>query len=429
MKHLCQRSYRLGAAAGAACHWKPWRGQPRVRLALVLPWLLPRCAHRGPSAAPPSLESLRTEFLQAELPSRHKLGQLHSKCGRILLVFGRIGGAGCYRTLRRSRFPAMKLMAWGARGVPDCLIPVRRQWGLCMNEAFRTLVAVAMASTAGGAMCFAQTPPALDVGPRPPVVRPPVTGPAIAGTWSGTALLVQQSIEYTVTLEITPRGAEINYPDLHCGGRLSRIGASRDYAFFVETITRGPPGDDARCSNGSITMARAGDDLVWGWFGLVKGEISTAHARLTRQSDSNQQAPAAEAGAEGPEGPEGPSVTATPRPAPPPVPKRPPAPVAAAGAEGPSGTATPGSTPPPVRKPRPPAPVAAAGAGGPSGMATPGSTAPPVRKPRPPAPAGVVHAAGSITATPGPTPPPVRKQPPPARPLLPPTNGTPPTPQ
>jgi hypothetical protein len=318
-----------------------------------------------------------------------------------------------------------------------------------MNEALRTLAAAAMASTAGGAMCFGQTPPAVDVGPRPPVVRPPVTGPAIAGTWSGTALLVQRSIEYTVTLEITPRGAEINYPDLHCGGRLSRIGASRDYAFFVETITRGPPDDDARCSSGSITMARAGDDLVWGWFGLVKGEIITAHARLTRQSDSNQQAPAAEAGAEGPTGPsvtatppapkqpqapvaaagaEGPSVMAAPGSTPPPVRKRPQGPVAAAGAEGPSVMAAPGSTPPPVRK-RPQAPVAAAGAEGPSGMATPGSTPPPVRKPRPPAPAGVVHAAGSITATPGPTPPPVRKQPPPARPLLPPTNGTPPTPQ
>jgi len=127
-------------------------------------------------------------------------------------------------------------------------------------------------------------------------------------------LQIQRAIEYAVTLEITARGAEINYPELHCGGKLSRIGASRDYAFFLETITRGTVDDDGRCSNGTITMARAGDDLAWGWFGLVKGEVVTAYGTLTRKSDANQQVPVGE---------EGQSVVATPGPTPPPLVRKP----------------------------------------------------------------------------------------------------------
>jgi hypothetical protein len=213
-----------------------------------------------------------------------------------------------------------KLMGGERAAAPDLLVSgATLGMELRMNEAFRTLVAAAIASTAGGAMCFAQSPPAVDIGPRPPVARPQVTGPAISGSWSGTALRIQRSVEYSVILEITARAAEVNYPDFHCGGKLSRVGVSREYAFFIETITRGTGDYDVRCSNGSVTMARAGDDLVWAWFGLVKGEVVTAYGKLSRQPDANQQTPAGE---------EGQSVTATPAPiSPPPVRKPRPLPV------------------------------------------------------------------------------------------------------
>src|ERR1700680_175611 len=95
------------------------------------------------------------------------------------------------------------------------------------------------------------------------------TAPAIAGTWAGTVIQVQKSIEYSVTLEIGAGEAKISYPELRCGGKLSRIGSSGAYFFFMETITRGPADTNGRCTNGSITVARAGDHLAWAWFGLV----------------------------------------------------------------------------------------------------------------------------------------------------------------
>jgi len=173
-----------------------------------------------------------------------------------------------------------------------------------MKKAIRILTAAALGSTLGS-LSLAQTLPPGNPGARPATIRPPVTGPAIAGTWSGTVLQIQRSIEYAVTVEITAQGAQTNYPELHCGGKLSRIGVSRDYAFFVETITTSPVDDNGRCSNGTITMARAGDDLVWGWFGLVKGEVVTAHGTLRRKSDADQ--PVAE---------DVQSITATPAPRP-----------------------------------------------------------------------------------------------------------------
>jgi hypothetical protein len=77
--------------------------------------------------------------------------------------------------------------------------------------------------------------------------RPPATRTALAGTWAGTIIQVQKSIEYSVTLEIGGGEAKITYPELRCGGKLTRIGSSGDYYFFVETITRGPADD-----NGSL---------------------------------------------------------------------------------------------------------------------------------------------------------------------------------
>jgi hypothetical protein len=129
----------------------------------------------------------------------------------------------------------------------------------------------------------AQTPP-LNRPPAPPSARSPVTGPAIAGTWSGTVIQVQSSIEYAVVLEITAQGAQTYYPELNCGGKLTRVGASTGYVFFVEMITRGAVDKAGRCSNGTVTVARAGDKLTWGWFGIVKGDVVVALGTLSRKS-------------------------------------------------------------------------------------------------------------------------------------------------
>src|SRR5579864_6162926 len=138
------------------------------------------------------------------------------------------------------------------------------------------------AVTASATMAAAQNaPPVTERTPLPPSARLP---PAIAGSWSGTIIYVQQSVEYDVSLEITSQGAQINYPGLNCGGTLRRIGASADYVFYVQRITRGPVAESGLCSDGTMTVARTGDKLAWTWFALVKGNIATAQGVLTRQA-------------------------------------------------------------------------------------------------------------------------------------------------
>jgi hypothetical protein len=172
---------------------------------------------------------------------------------------------------------------------------------------FRTCAAlmIATVTTLIVAAAAQNAPPANESAPLVPSVRLPL---AIAGSWSGTVVQVQRSIEYSVSVEVTARGAQINYPGLNCGGKLSHVGASAHYVFYVETITRGPVHDDGLCSNGAITMTRAGDQLAWAWFGLVKGDVVTAHGLLTRQGESTQA--------------EGQSITGSTAPSPPsPIPR------------------------------------------------------------------------------------------------------------
>jgi hypothetical protein len=112
----------------------------------------------------------------------------------------------------------------------------------------------------------------------------------MAGTWSGTVTQVSavsgagSQSKYTVALSITAKGGETDYPELGCGGKLARIGASRSYVFFVETITRGQVDKGGRCPDGTITVARAGDNLGWTWFGSVQGELMVAVSTLARQT-------------------------------------------------------------------------------------------------------------------------------------------------
>jgi len=151
-----------------------------------------------------------------------------------------------------------------------------RAWAAAMISAVTASIITAYAQNA---------PPANQSAPLAPSVHLPS---AIEGFWSGTVIQIQRSIEYVVSVQVTARGAQINYPGLNCGGNLRRIGASAEYVFYVEMVTRGPVHADGLCSNGTITMARAGDKLAWAWFGLVKGGIVTADGLLTRQGESTQ---------------------------------------------------------------------------------------------------------------------------------------------
>src|SRR5262249_60226613 len=85
-----------------------------------------------------------------------------------------------------------------------------------------------------------QAPSAAKPSAKPaPAARPAASTPAIAGTWSGQVTQVGSEAKLNIVLTLTTAGGETNYPELDCGGKLTRIGASHGYVFFVEVITRG----------------------------------------------------------------------------------------------------------------------------------------------------------------------------------------------
>ncbi len=129
-----------------------------------------------------------------------------------------------------------------------------------------------------------QIPPAAETGPAaPPSAQRPPPRPDIAGTWSGPVTQVGSESRYTVVLALTGNAGQTDYPELNCAGKLTRIGASRSYIFFVEVITRGQADKGGRCPDGTIRVARAGDKLAWGWFGVIQGNLIVAFGTLTRK--------------------------------------------------------------------------------------------------------------------------------------------------
>ena len=105
----------------------------------------------------------------------------------------------------------------------------------------------------------------------------------VAGTWSGTVVQNEGSSGYSVVMTITAAAATTDYPDLKCGGALTRVGSAGGYVFYTETITRGRLDQGGRCIDGTITIASAQGKLAWGWFGAFKGKALNGHALLTRR--------------------------------------------------------------------------------------------------------------------------------------------------
>ena len=123
------------------------------------------------------------------------------------------------------------------------------------------------------------TPPVVDA----PKKQAAPSGPNIAGTWSGQLTQIEGKTPYDVELSITPKGAETKYPSLDCIGDLRRVGQSKSYVFFVEIITKGQADKGGRCPDGTITVARQGDNLALSWFGSVQGSTVVAYGTLSKK--------------------------------------------------------------------------------------------------------------------------------------------------
>jgi len=113
---------------------------------------------------------------------------------------------------------------------------------------------------------------------------PAVAGsPSLNGTWSGQLNQVGSEAPYGFELTVNARGAETKYPDLDCSGKLTRVGSSKSYSFFVEVITKGHVDKGGRCPDGTITLARHGDELELGWFGSIQGKTIIAYGTLRKK--------------------------------------------------------------------------------------------------------------------------------------------------
>src|SRR5215468_2711739 len=164
-----------------------------------------------------------------------------------------------------------------------------------MNKGFLYCAVALVIAICGIAPATAQFPP------PPPLPTPPAEaqsspapskgkkapGPAnssIVGNWSGQLTQIGSQTPYKFELVIGPRGAETTYPDLDCTGKLTRVGASKSYAFFVEIITKGAVDKGGRCPDGTITVARAGNDLALFWLAVSNPAQSSLTARSQKSS-------------------------------------------------------------------------------------------------------------------------------------------------
>src|SRR4051794_7409229 len=107
--------------------------------------------------------------------------------------------------------------------------------------------------------------------------------PTINGNWSGELTQVGSQTPYKFELAINAKGVETKYPDLDCTGKLTRVGSSKSYTFYVENITKGQVDKGGRCPDGTVTLARQGNDLALGWFGSVQGTTVIAYGTLKKQ--------------------------------------------------------------------------------------------------------------------------------------------------
>jgi hypothetical protein len=145
--------------------------------------------------------------------------------------------------------------------------------------------ALVLATAAAVAPATAQFPPAPEDQPAAKGKKgaAAAAAPSLNGNWSGELNQVGSQNPYKFELTINARGAETKYPDLDCTGKLTRVGSSKSYVFYVEAITKGQADKGGRCPDGTITVARQGDDLALGWFGSVQGTTVVAYGTLKKK--------------------------------------------------------------------------------------------------------------------------------------------------
>ena len=109
------------------------------------------------------------------------------------------------------------------------------------------------------------------------------TPATVLGTWTGKVAQNKGSSGYSVVMTVAADSVVTDYPELKCSGKLTQVGSAEGYVFFTESITRGGKKSGGSCIDGTITVAPAGDRLVWGWVGAFSGETYVAWGTLKRK--------------------------------------------------------------------------------------------------------------------------------------------------
>jgi hypothetical protein len=109
--------------------------------------------------------------------------------------------------------------------------------------------------------------------------------PDNTGNWTGKASQVGRAGNYVVTITLTKKDGTTSYPDQQCNGKLTRIGGSGNYVFYAEAITSNKfdPAKKKGCLDGSVTLLRSGNTLIYGWLGAYNDKPIVAFATLVKQ--------------------------------------------------------------------------------------------------------------------------------------------------
>jgi hypothetical protein len=158
---------------------------------------------------------------------------------------------------------------------------VTRTFCYCVATLAFVMAAAIAPATAQISFPWSRSPPAAAAKPAAP------TGPHLIGNWTGQLTPGGSSTTINFELAVTSAGTETKYdtkyPDLDCTGKLRRTGSSKSYAFFVEIITKGRVDKGGQCRDGSITIARQGDNLNLVWFGSSPDSVTLAYGNLSKK--------------------------------------------------------------------------------------------------------------------------------------------------
>jgi hypothetical protein len=108
----------------------------------------------------------------------------------------------------------------------------------------------------------------------------------LSGTFAGTMTehYGKNFKRYPMTLSFKGDEGYTSYPQLGCGGVLTRLAATLEgYTIYKEQITRGRAGDGAggTCIDGIVILSQSKGVITLGWYASEGGEPVFASAKLT----------------------------------------------------------------------------------------------------------------------------------------------------